>query len=797
MSDDAASLQLVPSQSNTALDAAAPALPPASLPSQPLERARGAVRRYRWLMLAVILVAIAGGLVATRFVEPVYDVTSTIWIQAETPMSQRVGAFKSEELLNSSAWVELLKSSRVADAVVRNLNLYVRPAAAADSEALRGFTIAERFAAGRYEVAIDRDHKRWNLSAQGGAPLDSGAATDSIGRRLGFKWILPAEVFTGAGTKKMQFTVSTPRETASSYLNRLSTNLPQGSSFLTMTMHDPDPQGTARTMNAWMHEYVNVAAQLKKQNVVEYSSILSGQLSTAERSLHDAENALEAFRVHTITQPGEPGTPIAPGLLSTTDPAIRNYFTQKVEYDDLKQDREALEKILSNPSDSVSVEAALLIPSVSSSPSAQALRDAFTQLNAARANLAAARQAFTDEYATVKDLRANIDQLQTQTIPRLAQSLLTQLKEREQQYARRISTESVDLQAIPARTIEEMRLRRQVDAQAQIYGTIKTTYTAAQLSEASTTPDVRILDSAIAPLSPSKNTAPRLMAMALLAGVGGAIALALLLDAMDKRIRYPEQVTNDLGLNIAAAIPKFPRGTVNTRSPEQIAHLVEAFRSLRMHVRHTGMTPITVAISSPQPADGKSFVSANLAMSFADAGYRTILVDGDTRRGMAHEVFGLSMENGLTDYLAGVADTSQIIRQTSHERLAFASCGRRRPNGPELLTSAALPRLVAELRNRYDVVLFDTPPLNAGIDAYAISSALSNMVVVLRAGKTERRLAAAKLLLADRLPINILGAVLNAVQLEGEFQYYGYASGYDYSHDEEEGASQSKVLQKT
>ncbi len=70
------------------------------------------------------------------------------------------------------------------------------------------------------------------------------------------------------------------------------------------------------------------------------------------------------------------------------------------------------------------------------------------------------------------------------------------------------------------------------------------------------------------------------------------------------------------------------------------------------------------------------------------------------------------------------------------------------------------------------------------------------MVVVLRAGKTERRLAAAKLLLADRLPINVLGAVLNAVQLEGEFQYYGYASGYDYSHDEEE-VSESKVLQKT
>jgi tyrosine-protein kinase Etk/Wzc len=252
-------------------------------------------------------------------------------------------------------------------------------------------------------------------------------------------------------------------------------------------------------------------------------------------------------------------------------------------------------------------------------------------------------------------------------------------------------------------------------------------------------------------------------------------------------------VTNDLGLNIAAAIPKFPRGTVNTRSPEQVAHLVESFRSLRMHVTHASATPITLAISSPQPGDGKSFVSANLAMSFADAGYRTILVDADTRRGLAHEVFGLSMDSGLTDFLSGQSEMSRIIRPTSHERLAFVSCGKRRPNSPELLTSSALPRLVAELRNRYDVVLFDTPPLNAGIDAYAISSAAANLVVVLRAGKTDRRLTAAKLLLADRLPIQIVGAVLNAVQLEAEFQYYGYASGYGYADSE----SSSTALQTT
>jgi Mrp family chromosome partitioning ATPase len=98
-----------------------------------------------------------------------------------------------------------------------------------------------------------------------------------------------------------------------------------------------------------------------------------------------------------------------------------------------------------------------------------------------------------------------------------------------------------------------------------------------------------------------------------------------------------------------------------------------------------------------------------------------------------------------------------------------------------LLTSAALPKLVAELKTRYDVVVFDTPPLAAGVDAYAIATALQHLVVVVRIGKTERRMAAAKLQLVDRLPITVLGAVLNGVNLKGEFDYYGYASGYGFT----------------
>src|SRR5829696_2872141 len=134
MSEDSTPLQLVHSPAPTAVQAWNEAAAPMPvMPKPPLERVIGALRRYRWLMLGVFLLAVVGGVAAIRIVRPQYEVTATIWIQSETPMGARGGAIHSEELLNAQAWVELFRSYRIADAVVRKLSLYVRPENAADS----------------------------------------------------------------------------------------------------------------------------------------------------------------------------------------------------------------------------------------------------------------------------------------------------------------------------------------------------------------------------------------------------------------------------------------------------------------------------------------------------------------------------------------------------------------------------------------------------------------------------------------------------------------------------------------
>jgi capsular exopolysaccharide synthesis family protein len=719
-------------------------------------------------------------------VKPQYEVRATIWIEPSTQQSDASGPIRSRGLLSSTAWVELLRSYRIVDAVVRKLALYVHAENAGDQWIFTSFAVAQRYVPGKYLLKIDRTAKRWYLMLDNGALPESGALADSVGRRAGLRWVIPTVVFAGSGMRNVDFTVSTPREAAIDLMKSLDASLPEKSNFLWLRLRDENPQLAQRTLNTWLKEYIAVAGQLKKRNLVEFDSILRGQLVYAETSLRDAESALQSFRVNAITLPSE-GGPIRPGIaMDNSDPALRSFFSEKIGYDELRNDREALEKIMAGAkAGTVPQEAALLIPSVIQSPGAQALRDAFAQLRTRQIDLAAKREILTDQHPTVKDLLASIQTLQNQTIPQLELQQIAQWKEREGQFDRRITSAAKELQTIPTRTTEEMRLRRGLSVSEALYTTLKSRAAEAQLAEASATPDVTVLDSAVAPLRPTRNQAPIVFVIAILIGLGAAIALAMLLDSLDPKLRYPEQVTKELGLSIAGAIPAFPKGGVNGKSPEQVSQLIESIRSVRMHIQHAAGTPVSLAVTSPSPDDGKSFVAANLAMSFSDAGFHTVLVDADTRRGILHEMFELPMGPGLTEFLCEASDIALVIRKTKHEKLSIVSSGKRRRRSPEMLTSPALAAFASELRRRYEVVVFDTPPLSAGIDAYAVSAAAQDMILVLRVGKTERRMASAKLEVMDRLPVRVLGAVLNCVRLHGEFEYYRFADGYAVQEEDE------------
>jgi tyrosine-protein kinase Etk/Wzc len=212
-----------------------------------------------------------------------------------------------------------------------------------------------------------------------------------------------------------------------------------------------------------------------------------------------------------------------------------------------------------------------------------------------------------------------------------------------------------------------------------------------------------------------------------------------------------------------------------------LSQAVESFRTLRLALRYDfpSNAPIVLGVSSPARGDGKSLVASNLGLAFASAGSRTLLIDGDVRCGALHTTFDTPVTPGLVDYLHSNVEVDSIIRPTTTENLFLIPRGTRRKRAPEFLVSELMNGLIQSMRSQFDVVIIDSPPLVAGIDAYALGAAAGSMIIVLRPAVTDRKLAAAKLEVLDRLPVRILGAVINAVPDGGAYRYYGA----DYSYN--------------
>lgn len=748
-----------------------------------------AVGRFKWLIALLAIIGGAGGYAATKFIPAKYDVQATIILEQGTGTKGGEsrggsGPIQARELLAASGWQDLLRSYTIADPVVTDLALFVTPSRAADSSIFRGFRVNQQLLRpGDYVLSVAGN--RYALALKAGVEVEKGVLGDSVGRQAGFLWQPSAQAL--AGRKDVEFNVQTPREASVGLIKNLQLQLKEGSSFLFVNMSGDNPQRTAATLNAWVEQFVAVATALKKKNIASVANILEGQREYAANAVTDAEAQLESFRVRTVTLPSERPT-IQPGIELTNSPVYENYFNNKLLSESYRRDREALEKIAAAARGGAEItrEAVLSIPAVVSDPAADNLRRVLQEIADRDLQLRLLRESYTDEYQKVKDQKKAIDELRLSNLPTALSAYLAQIKQREDLLNATIDASSKDLKGIPERTIEEQRLKRQLAVAEELYKNLNLKAAEAKLADASTVPDVSVLDPAVAPLKPTRNTAP----MIILGAIGGAIvlgiALAILLDQMDRRFRYPEQATDDLGLFVLGVVPVV-ESKRKRRQAELAATVVEAFRTIRMNVRYAcdPSKPVMVTITSPGPNDGKSLIASNLALSFAEAGARTLLIDGDIRRGDLATTFGTPKRPGLIEYLEGTALIAEVLHPTaSHPSLTIMPAGTRRRRAPELLATPRLNQLLAQMSTEYDVVIVDSPPLGAGFDAYALATATGNMALVMRAGLTDRKMAQAKMAVVDTLPVRVLGGILNGIEMTGVYQYYSYYQEYAATDEE-------------
>jgi len=260
---------------------------------------------------------------------------------------------------------------------------------------------------------------------------------------------------------------------------------------------------------------------------------------------------------------------------------------------------------------------------------------------------------------------------------------------------------------------------------------------------------------------------------------------------VDTRVRTPDEVMTAFRLPILGAIPKIRGGQTERSGKVGIRNLGpvrESFRQLRTNLEYAygAAGPMILTVSSSGMNEGKTLVTTNLGVSFAELGLRTIIVDGDTRRGDLHHFLGRERSPGLTDFLMSRASQEEVIQSTGHEGLDFIPSGVRVSHSPELLSSRRMSDLLAALRASYDVILFDSPPLGAGADPLVLASITGNLLFVVRAGATDRDFAQAKMEPLERLPIRQIGIVMNDYVPDriSAYRHYGsYLAGYEASEE--------------
>ena len=382
------------------------------------------------------------------------------------------------------------------------------------------------------------------------------------------------------------------------------------------------------------------------------------------------------------------------------------------------------------------------------------------------------------------------------------QALETQLEQLDAQIQ-----EAVTVLGSPRSTGADLAERDRLEATlAQYrltYTSLLQSYEQVRLAEAQSTATVVQKEPAIPPTEPIR---PRVMVNTLLAAVVGlmlAAGVIFLIEALDDTLKSPDEIARQLNLPVLGLISRHetkdgePVTAAQPRAP-----VSEAFRALRTNIQFSSIDrPLrSLLVTSASPQEGKTTISANLAVVLAQSGRKVVLIDSDLRRPRVHKLFNLSNRSGLTGlflqlqlYLDGKINVDHCLQQTMVSDLVAITSGSLPPNPAELLGSEKMMNILGQIHKQTDVVVIDSPPVLAVTDAAVLAPRMDGVVLVVKPGQT--KLAAAKLA-ADqlrRVGANLLGVVLNDVEFKRtrydyyqySGNYYAYGKGYGYGANDD------------
>lgn len=572
----------------------------------------------------------------------------------------------------------------------------------------------------------------------------------------------------------------------------------RGLDIVEISVESPSPYEAALIANCFAQEYKNLNLEINRNQLTVVKQFLKEQKEEKQQQLSSAEEILRSFQ--------EKGGIIALDAQSTNlIEQLSNFEAQKnavqIELSAstkvLNQYREELEK--QNP------RLADYLTQLSSEVYIKALQEQISKFEITR-DIAAINKNNSNNDALIKDYNNKISDLNKKLNDKLKEvkagifasspeevKLLSQkiIEEEVKNNSLRISLKELegivknydkDFNELPKTTIELARFQRNRESLEKLYVLVEEKYQEALINEQSQPGNVLIIDDARMPVNPSKPNRMLIVLIGFVLGTGMAVGYVVVRNYFDNTVKTPEDIKKK-NINVLAWIPQI-EGVTNdnkelefivSKKPDSIPS--EAFRALRTRVQFAkldGDETKTILVTSSSAQEGKTTICVNLAASFAQSNKRTLIIDCDLRKPRVHNVFGEVRTPGLVDYLFGQAGLNEIIRASIMENLFFIPAGTIPPNPSELLESKKMKEFMDQIKDQFEIILLDSPPIIAVTDSEIISRRVDTTLLVVSSETTEMEIMEKSVEILKRSD-SFIGTVLN------NFSYkMGYGSYYKY-----------------
>lgn len=543
-----------------------------------------------------------------------------------------------------------------------------------------------------------------------------------------------------------------------------------------------DPRRARDVVNTLAQVYQEHNVDFKSQEASKTLEFIASQLASTQNDLDGAEKNLQAFKGKSGSVKLDTDNAALVKRLAEIDTQLSALRLQKSELEfSTALLRQAIQKGAVHTAP----------PAFQDDLGTGALTARLAELDVQRQTLL---NDLSEGHPQVKGLKAEIDEVQSKLLATY-EATLKGLSRQERALQQELERYEGEFRKLPEAERELGKLLRVTKVNADIYTFLLQKHEEARITKAATISNISVVDPAIIPTTPIKPQKQKNLLLGLLLGLMLGAGLAFFVEYLDDTLKGGDEARRVIGAPVLAVIPFIPaeEGQDTDLHSSMITHLrpkspiAEAFRSLRTSIHFSAINSEKKVLltTSTFPGEGKTTISANLAITLSQTGAKVLVIDGDLRRPSLHTKFGHSKVPGLSEVLAGDVSAQSILHNTGIPNLSLLTAGTTPPNPAELLGSEKMANLLLGLRKEYDHIIIDAPPVLAVTDAPLLTSHCDMVIIVLETERVPVKAAQrmAEMLFNVHAPVG--GIVVNdKVGASNErYGYYGRSySGYGYGY---------------